>query len=118
MRSQWLNYLYIQVCSPLCLLELAYDDLLLIHIIHKSSPSTNSLSSLFLFTLLADVIGSIAFNPADYSIVSCSGSRKHRFEFESDEQSDNDGKDRNGGSGQSMIKKSNTELAIWKFEYF
>ncbi|EGG00589.1 uncharacterized protein MELLADRAFT_93156 [Melampsora larici-populina 98AG31] len=70
-------------------------------------------------TLHSDVIGSVAFNPAGCSIVSCSGSRKNKFDESQDEHVENNSgidahHDLNDGPPE---QENDTELAIWKFEY-
>ncbi|KAG0140721.1 hypothetical protein CROQUDRAFT_664803 [Cronartium quercuum f. sp. fusiforme G11] len=75
--------------------------------------------------LHSDVIGSVAFNPADYSIVSCSGSRKRKFDIPSDDpepqcntaNDDDDEIPNDRCSSGLMSRTSSTELAVWNFEY-
>ncbi|KAH9819500.1 WD40-repeat-containing domain protein [Melampsora americana] len=65
-------------------------------------------------TLHSDVIGSVAFSPAGCSIVSCSGSRKNKFDEAQHINEIDVDHDLYGGPPE---RKNDTELAIWKFNY-
>lgn len=70
--------------------------------------------------LHSDVIGSVAFNPAGCSIVSCSGSRKNKVDETQDENVediDNEFDTHHAPNGGPPGNEHDTELAIWKFDY-